>query len=78
MRRIPPHCMSLAVKPCNYVNNVLGAVESAAARAEVGIMLDMEGNVVESIIYNIFIVENGILYTSMRRTFYQVLPKGSS
>jgi branched-chain amino acid aminotransferase len=63
VRRIPPACMSSAAKTCNYLNNILGAVDRSAARADVGFMLDTYGNVAEGIAYNVFIVQNNTLVT---------------
>jgi branched-chain amino acid aminotransferase len=63
VRRIPPACMSSAAKTCNYLNNILGAIDRTAAGADVGFMLDFDGNVAEGIAYNVFIVENNTLIT---------------
>lgn len=62
-RRIPPCCLSSAAKITSYPNEILGAIEVANAGADIGIMLDTNGNVSEGLGYNIFIVEDGVLLT---------------
>jgi len=62
-RRVPPCCLSSGVKVTSYPNEILGAIEVANAGADIGIMLDMNGNVSEGLGYNIFIVEDRVLLT---------------
>jgi branched-chain amino acid aminotransferase len=63
IRRVPPECVPSDMKAANYLNIILASIERAATGADVGIMLDIYGNVAEGIIYNIFIVRHGVLYT---------------
>lgn len=62
--RIPSRSIPSGTKHCNYLNTVLGAIEVTASGMDIGIAIDMEGYVTEGLVYNIFIVKNGDLYTA--------------
>ncbi|MBI2854044.1 MAG: aminotransferase class IV [Chloroflexi bacterium] len=65
--RVPSKCVPSATKDCNYLNNILASIEKVHAKADAAIMLDIDGNVVEGISYNIFLVKNGVLITPTTR-----------
>jgi branched-chain amino acid aminotransferase len=62
-RRTPAMCKSAGTKDCNFLNSILASIERESAHAEVGILLDIDGNVAEGIAYNICIVRHGTIYT---------------
>lgn len=64
LRRISPDCFDVRIKSLNYLNNALAKIEAAQAGCMEAVMLTREGYVAECTADNIFIVSNGILYTS--------------
>ncbi|MBI2847710.1 MAG: aminotransferase class IV [Chloroflexi bacterium] len=65
--RVPSSCIPSATKDCNYLNNILAAIERVRAGVGAAIMLDLEGNVVEGIAYNVFLVKGGVIFTPTTR-----------
>jgi len=61
--RIPNAVIPNAIKHCNYLDSVLGAIEVSDRGADLGICLDAEGRVTEGIAYNLFGVWDGVLRT---------------
>ena len=84
--RVPSSCIPAGIKHCNYLQSVLGAIETTAAGADRGIAVDIDGYVCEGIGYNIFIVKDSVLYTPpltrdllpgiTRQVIIEVAPKG--
>jgi branched-chain amino acid aminotransferase len=62
-RRIPPICLEPRVKSNNYLNHIVAKLEAVAAGAEDAIMLDVDGNVAELPVANIFTVHGAVLST---------------
>lgn len=62
-RRTPPQCLSPNIKSLNYLNNILGRIESNHVGADEGLMLDVQGFVSEATADNIFLVRKGIVST---------------
>ena len=62
-RRNPPECLDPRIKSCNYLNNVLAKIEALEAKAQIAIMLDIQGFVSEECGKNIFSIKDSILYT---------------
>jgi branched-chain amino acid aminotransferase len=62
-RRIPPICLEPRVKSNNYLNHIVAKLEARAAGAEDAIMLDVDGNVAELPVANIFAVRGNVLTT---------------
>ncbi len=63
IRRIPPESLDPKIKSCNYLNNILAKIQANLAGVEEAIMLDHEGYVAEGTGDNIFVVENGEVFT---------------
>jgi branched-chain amino acid aminotransferase len=63
LRRIPSECLDARVKSCNYINNVLAALEAKHAGADTAIMLDIQGHVAEGYGSNVFCVRGGVVMT---------------
>jgi branched-chain amino acid aminotransferase len=53
-RRIPPICLEPRVKSNNYLNHIVAKLEAISAGADDAIMLDVDGNVAELPVANIF------------------------
>jgi branched-chain amino acid aminotransferase len=62
-RRIPPICLEPRVKSNNYLNHIVAKLEAAAAGADDAVMLDVDGNVAELPVANIFTVRGAVLST---------------
>jgi len=62
-RKIPEGCLPAQAKHCNYLNNVLGAIDRAKSGADIGIMLGTDGCVREGLMYSVFLAKDGIIYT---------------
>lgn len=52
-----------SVKSLNYLNNILGVMEANRAGADEGIMLNLDGYVVEGTAENLFFAKNGVIHT---------------
>lgn len=61
--RIPNEAIPNAIKHCNYLDSVLGAIEVTDRGADLGICVDREGRVTEGVAYNLFGVWEGIVRT---------------
>lgn len=62
-RRIPAICLEPRVKSNNYLNHIVAKLEAIEAGAEDAIMLDMDGNVAELPVANIFARQGNVLCT---------------
>lgn len=62
-RRIPPICLEPRVKSNNYLNHIVAKLEAVAAGADDAILLDVDGNVAELPVANIFAVRGAVLST---------------
>jgi branched-chain amino acid aminotransferase len=64
VRRVPPECLSPRVKSHNYLNLIMGDMEAKAANPDAwAVLLDLHGNITEGIGCNIFLVDDGRLFT---------------
>jgi len=64
VRRVPPECLSPRAKSHNYLNLVMGDLEARARNPEAwAVLLDTSGNLCEGLGSNIFLVQDGTLYT---------------
>lgn len=61
-RRSPPECMETRAKVTSKMNQILAEIDSAS-RGALSLMLDLDGNVSENSVANIFIVRDGVLWT---------------
>ncbi|MCB1186777.1 branched-chain-amino-acid transaminase [bacterium] len=52
-----------SVKSLNYINNILGVMEANRAGADEGIMLNLDGYVVEGTAENLFFAKHGVIHT---------------
>ena len=57
-----------SVKSLNYINNILGVMEANRAGADEGIMLNLEGYVVEGTAENLFFARHGEIHTPALHT----------
>ncbi len=62
-RRNHPSTLDPRIKSLNYLNNILGKIEAIDAGTEEALMLSVEGYVAECTGDNIFVVNNGGLFT---------------
>lgn len=62
-RRIPPICLEPRVKSNNYLNHIVAKLEAVAAGADDAILLDVDGNVAELPVANIFARHGEVLST---------------
>ncbi len=63
-RRIPADCLDPRIKSLNYLNAILARIEANNAGVEEALMLNQQGYITEGTVDNIFIVNNGELYTT--------------
>jgi branched-chain amino acid aminotransferase len=61
--RISNDAIPNAIKHCNYLDSVIGAIEVADRGADLGICVDRDGRVTEGIAYNLFGVWKGAVRT---------------
>ncbi len=62
-RRVPPDALDPALKPLNYLNNIMAKIETTRAGVPEGIMLSYDGYVSECTGDNLFLVVDGALVT---------------
>jgi branched-chain amino acid aminotransferase len=62
-RRIPAICLEPRVKSNNYLNHIVAKLEAIAAGAEDAIMLDVDGNIAELPVANVFARHGSLLST---------------
>jgi len=62
-RRIPAICLEPRVKSNNYLNHIVAKLEAIHAGAEDAILLDLDGNVAELPVANIFVRHGNVLST---------------
>jgi branched-chain amino acid aminotransferase len=62
-RRMPVACLDPKIKSLNYLNNILAKIEANRAGMDEALMLNLEGQVCEGSVDNIFIVSEGELVT---------------
>lgn len=61
--RTPVQCLDPRVKSLNYLNNILARIEASEAGMDEALMLNLEGQVCEGTVDNVFIVSDGVLKT---------------
>jgi len=61
--RTPAQCLDPKVKSLNYLNNILARIEANRAGCDEALMLNLDGNVCEGSVDNVFIVTDGVLKT---------------
>jgi len=61
--RTPAQCLDPKVKSLNYLNNILARIEANRAGCDEALMLNLDGNVCEGSVDNVFIVSAGVLKT---------------
>lgn len=64
IRRIPPDCVDQNIHSCNLLNSILAKIQANAAGVDDALMLDLNGFVAETNATHVFIVFNGVMYTS--------------
>lgn len=62
-RRLPASCLDPAIKSLNYLNNILAKIEANRAGMDEALMLNLDGEVSEGSVDNIFIVTRGVIRT---------------
>lgn len=63
-----PDSLDPRVKSNNYMANILAVQEVASTDADTAILLDADGNVTEAAAANVFVVDDGDLYTTPERS----------
>ncbi len=63
-RRNSPMCLDSKIHHNNLINNILAKIEANFAGVDAAIMLDIYGFVSEANGVNIFMIQNGVVYTS--------------
>ncbi len=66
-RRTPPVSVNPHAKTLNYINNILARSEANARGADEAFLLDLEANVTEASVDNVFVVRKGTVYTPTTR-----------
>ncbi|MHC4975546.1 MAG: branched-chain-amino-acid transaminase [Planctomycetota bacterium] len=61
--RIPVECLDPRIKSCNYMNNILAKIEAIDAGVLEALMLNTNGEVGECTGDNVFIVQEGCVFT---------------
>ena len=64
VRRFPPDCMDPKIHHCNLIQSILAKIEANVAGADDAVMLDTNGFIAETNATHLFIVHDGIVYTS--------------
>jgi len=77
VRRIPPDALDPKIKSCNYLNNILAKIQANLAGADEAIMLDHEGYVCEGTGDNVFVVEDGVVYTPPEDTILRGITRAT-
>ncbi|MFI0480721.1 aminotransferase class IV [Actinomadura sp. 9N215] len=86
-RRTPPICLEPRVKSNNYLNHIVAKLEAIAAGADDALMLDLDGNIAELPVANIFVrhgdvlstpPSNGILAGITRATILRLVAEGAA
>jgi branched-chain amino acid aminotransferase len=62
-RRMPAPCLDPGIKSLNYLNNILARIEANRAGMDEALMLNLDGEVSEGSVDNIFIVTGGVVRT---------------
>lgn len=62
-RRLPAACLDPKIKSLNYLNNILAKIEANHAGMDEALMLNLEGNVCEGSVDNVFVIAAGELKT---------------
>lgn len=64
IRRIPPDCVDQNIHSCNLINSILAKIQANAAGVDDALMLDYQGFVAETNATHVFIVHDGVVFTS--------------
>ncbi len=64
IRRIPPDCLDQNIHSCNMLNSILAKIQANTAGVDDALMLDRDGFVAETNATHVFVVHNGVVYTS--------------
>lgn len=65
IRRFPPDCLDPKIHHANLLQSILAKIEANAAGADDALMLDTRGFVAETNATNVFIVDAGVVMTSL-------------
>jgi branched-chain amino acid aminotransferase len=63
LRRPPPDVLDPRVKSLNYLNSVLAKLEARQRGADEALLLNLQGQVAEAAVANVFVVRDGALWT---------------
>lgn len=64
IRRFPPDCLDPKIHSGNLIQSIMAKIEANAADADDALMLDVNGFIAETNATHVFIVSDGIVYTS--------------
>lgn len=69
-RRNPPECVETRAKVTSKMNQILAELD-AASRDSLSLMLDLDGNIAENSVANVFIAREGVLWTPPERNILE-------
>lgn len=64
IRRFPPDCLDPKIHHNNLIQSIMAKVEANVAGADAAVMLDKEGFIAEADGTHLFLVHDGVVYTS--------------
>jgi branched-chain amino acid aminotransferase len=65
IRRFPPDCLDPKIHHCNLIQSILAKIQANMAGADDALMLDNQGFVAETNATHVFVVEKGVVQTSL-------------
>lgn len=76
IRRNSPLCLDSKIHHANLINNILAKIEANHAGVDDALMLDLDGFIAETNSCNIFMVKNGIVFTSYPKACLSGITRG--
>jgi len=64
IRRFPPDCLDPKIHHNNLIQSIMAKIEANVAGADAAVMLDKEGFIAEADGTHVFLVQEGVVYTS--------------
>lgn len=64
IRRFPPDCLDPKIHSGNLIQSIMAKIEANAAGADDALMLDLHGFIAETNATHVFVVSDGVVYTS--------------
>ncbi len=64
IRRFPPDCLDPKIHHNNLIQSIMAKIEANVAGADAAVLLDREGFIAEADGTHVFLVQNGVIFTS--------------